>query len=161
MQMSSLVNGSFPFLTVGADGIHSKVREAVLGEKLNAVASGHSAYRFLIEAEKLRQDPDLAFLVEKGGITTFVGLDRRIVAYPCRNLELLNIVAILPDKLLFEESVESWNVKGSIEDMLKSFLEFDHVVKRIFRYPHGSGNRVNFKAMLQSVVCGSYAINVL
>src|SRR5271170_1462953 len=161
MQMSSLVNCSFTLLTKGADGVHSKVREAVFGEKLNAVASGHSAYRFLIDAEKLRQDPDLAFLVEKGGITTFVGLDRRIVAYPCRNLELLNIVAILPDKLLFEESVESWNVKGSIEDMLKSFLEFDHVVKRIFRYPHGSGNRVNFKAMLQSVVCGSYAINVL
>jgi len=114
--------------------VHSKVREAVLGEKLNAVASGHSAYRFLIDAEKLRQDSDLAFLVEKGGITTFVGLDRRIVAYPCRNLELLNIVAILPDKLLLEESVESWNVKGSIDDMLKSFAEFDPVIKRIFRY---------------------------
>lgn len=133
-----------------------------MGEKLNAVASGHSAYRFLIDAEKLRQDPDLAFLVEKGGITTFVGLDRRIVAYPCRNLELLNIVAILPDKLLLEESVESWNVKGSIDDMLKSFVGFDPVVKRIFRYlPTALGSRVNLKVMPQSVVFGNYEINVL
>jgi salicylate hydroxylase len=98
------------------------------------VASGHSAYRLLIEAEKLRQDPDLAFLVEKGGITSFVGLDRRIVCYPCRNLQLLNIVAILPDKLMFEESVENWNVKGSIDDMMKSFAEFDPVIKRIFTF---------------------------
>ena len=150
---------AFSFLSAGADGIHSKVREAILGEKLNAVASGHSAYRFLIDAEKLRQDPDLAFLVEKGGITTFVGLDRRIVAYPCRNLELLNIVAILPDRLLLEESVESWNVKGSIDDMLKSFVEFDPVVKRIFRYT-ALGSRVNLKAMPQSVAFGNYGINV-
>jgi salicylate hydroxylase len=94
--------------------------------------SGHSAYRLLIDAEKLKQDPDLAFLVKRGAITTFVGLDRRIVAYPCRNLTLLNIVAILPDSLLFEESSAGWNVKGSIDDMLKSFEEFDPVIKRIF-----------------------------
>jgi hypothetical protein len=57
--------------------------------------------------------------------------------------------------------VESWNVKGSIDDMLKSFLEFDPVVKRIFRYHDLFSNLVNFKVMLQSAVCGNYAINAL
>ena len=105
-----------------------------MGEKVDGQPSGHSAYRFLIDASKIKQDPDLAYLVAIGNITTFVGLDRRIVCYPCRNLELLNIVAILPDENLFEESVDSWNMKGSIDDMLKSFAEFDPVVKRIFTY---------------------------
>jgi salicylate hydroxylase len=97
------------------------------------VRSGHSAYRFLIDGDKLRADPDLAFLVDGGTITVFVAQDRRIICYACRNLAILNVVAVLPDTLLFEESVASWNVKGSIDDMLKSFSEFDPIIKRIFR----------------------------
>jgi len=101
---------------------------------MEVMPSGHSAYRLLIDAAKIRKDPDLAFLVERGGIYQFVGLDRRIVCYPCRNLQLLNIVAIVPDKLLNEESVENWSAEGSLDDLLKSFEAFDEVPKRIFRY---------------------------
>jgi salicylate hydroxylase len=118
----------------GADGIHSKVRLPIVGKHLPGVRSGHSAYRFLIDGDKLRADPELAFLVEGGNIASFVAQDRRIVCYACRNRQLLNVVAILPDALLFEESVASWNVRGSIDDMLKSFSEFHPTIKRIFRF---------------------------
>lgn len=133
------------------------MREAVLGKKLHSVPSGHSAYRLLIEADKIRQDPDLSFLVERGGINTWIGLDRRIVCYPCRNLELLNIVAILPDKLMFEDSVEHWNVKGSIDEMMKSFAEFDPVIKRIFTFVSPLSYLMNID-MLRNVVFGNYEI---
>jgi salicylate hydroxylase len=119
--------------SLGADGIHSVIRESIIGKYLPGVRSGHSAYRFLIDSSKLREDSELAFLVEDGTITSFVAQTRRIVCYPCRNLELLNVVAMLPDTLLYEESVANWNVDGSVEEMLKSFAEFDPTIKRIFR----------------------------
>ncbi|ORY90089.1 hypothetical protein BCR35DRAFT_317057 [Leucosporidium creatinivorum] len=114
---------------VGADGIHSIARTAVLGYDLVAKRSGHSAYRMLIPREKVIEDPELSFLVDGTslGITTFVSHDRRVVAYPCRGStrpELLNIVAIVPDRALEAGSTESWSAEGSVAELVASFSSF-------------------------------------
>ena len=43
------------------------------------------------------EDPELKFLIDSPelGVTTFVAQDRRVVVYPCRDAEFLNIVAII------------------------------------------------------------------
>ncbi|KAM0793765.1 hypothetical protein ACM66B_001183 [Microbotryomycetes sp. NB124-2] len=118
---------------VGADGIHSVTRAAILGEKIVAQPTGHSAYRCLIPAEKVRADPELAWLVDVSnpGLATFVGHDRRVVAYPCRRCEYLNIVAIIPDTSLQSESAQVWNAPGSVEELVEAFSYFSETVKRL------------------------------
>ncbi|POY74198.1 hypothetical protein BMF94_2772 [Rhodotorula taiwanensis] len=125
---------------VAADGIHSIGRTAVLGQKLVANRSGHSAYRALIPRERLLENPRALAILdgdEKGmGLTTFMGSDRRLVAYPCRKGTLLNIVAIVPDSEA-ESSTEEWQVLGDPEKLLDSFKDFCEDAKFILRAAPG------------------------
>ncbi|GAA5984663.1 hypothetical protein JCM10908_003448 [Rhodotorula pacifica] len=121
---------------VAADGIHSVGRAAVLGQKLVAKRSGHSAYRALIPREKLLENPRALAILdgdERGmGLTTFMGADRRLVAYPCRGGTLLNIVAIVPDSDA-ESSTEEWHVRGDPDKLLEAFDKFCEEAKFILR----------------------------
>ncbi|SGY47476.1 BQ5605_C001g00535 [Microbotryum silenes-dioicae] len=113
-------------IIIGADGIHSILRTEILGAKRIAQPSGHSAYRCLIPRESVEKVPAMASLLSLNPptLTTFVASDRRVVAYPCRGGSLLNIVAIVPDEKLNEDSVESWNAEGSIDEMIEAFKDF-------------------------------------
>ncbi|GAA6018942.1 hypothetical protein JCM10207_009208 [Rhodosporidiobolus poonsookiae] len=121
---------------VAADGIHSVGRTAVLGEQLIAQRSGYSAYRALIPRESLLDNPKLLYYLdgdEKGtGFCTFMAADRRLVAYPCRGAQYLNIVAIVPDSEA-KESKEAWHVSGDMGELLASFSEFCDDAKEILR----------------------------
>ncbi|SCV74180.1 BQ2448_6612 [Microbotryum intermedium] len=113
-------------IIVGADGIHSVLRTEILGAERIAQPSGHSAYRCLIPRASVEKIPAMASLLsmDPPTLTTFVASDRRVVAYPCRGGSLLNIVAIVPDKMMNEDSVESWNAEGSIDEMVAAFEGF-------------------------------------
>lgn len=56
-------------LVVAADGVKSVARPVVLGgEDVPAVRTGFAAYRAVVDAELMRDDPDTAWLLEKPGI---------------------------------------------------------------------------------------------
>jgi salicylate hydroxylase len=81
---------------VGADGIRSRLRAAVVGPELQPSPSHHSAYRFLVPVEKINAHEDLKKLrVTEPCITMVDGKDRRIITYPCRNSTLINFVCCL------------------------------------------------------------------
>ena len=83
-------------LNTGSDGIKSAVRSSIVGDALNSVPSGHSAYRMLIPADKIREDPELNALgITEPNLTAIYGNGRRIICYPCRNGTILNFVCIL------------------------------------------------------------------
>ncbi len=86
-----------------------------------------------IPSAKLANDDELKWLVDGSntGITTWVADDRRCVSYPCRGSSLLNIVAIVPDKVLENDSVESWSAAGSVDEMVASFASFDGKLQRL------------------------------
>ncbi|ORY86668.1 hypothetical protein BCR35DRAFT_302383 [Leucosporidium creatinivorum] len=121
---------------VAADGIHSVARSAVLGEELIAKQSGHSAYRALIPRELIGAHPNLLHYLdgdESGtGFCTFMGQDRRLVAYPCRGAQFLNIVAIVPDTEV-KDSTEAWHAAGDMDELLASFSEFCDDAKQILQ----------------------------
>jgi 2-polyprenyl-6-methoxyphenol hydroxylase-like FAD-dependent oxidoreductase len=79
---------------IGADGIRSAVRSAV-NPVFSSSPSSHSAYRFLVPMEKIKAHPDLVELGVCDSLTMIDGIDRRIIAYPCRNKTLLNFVVCL------------------------------------------------------------------
>ncbi|GAA5869814.1 hypothetical protein JCM8547_005850 [Rhodosporidiobolus lusitaniae] len=121
---------------VAADGIHSIARTAVLGDKLIAQRSGYSAYRALIPRDVLSSKPHLVHYLdgdETGtGFCTFMANDRRLVAYPCRGSQLLNIVAIVPDSEA-KDSQEAWSQAGKTDELLASFSEFCDDAKDILK----------------------------
>lgn len=65
---------------IGADGIKSVARSAVVGDAFSAKPSGHSAYRCLISADKILQDEELSWLMSPTGVTLMLGVDRRVVS---------------------------------------------------------------------------------
>ena len=79
-------------LVVAADGLHSVVKEAVLGSQIpTSHDSGCSAFRFLIPTKQLTRDPELALTVRDKcrGPTVLADLtdgvvDRHIVWYDCQ-----------------------------------------------------------------------------
>ncbi|KAL6704973.1 hypothetical protein ACN47E_007376 [Coniothyrium glycines] len=110
---------------IGADGIHSVVARSVLGSNIPGTEVGDCAYRFLIPTEMLRRNPvtSLWFQDSKTTMSVAIGVNRRLVWYPCRNGELINFVGIHPAKDKRVE-IESWNASGSTQDLLDTFADF-------------------------------------
>ena len=81
---------------IGADGIKSLVRAKTISEMFNSAPSGHSAYRTLVPAGKIRSNDRLEALgLMENRITVVDGDERRIICYPCRDGSLLNFVCCL------------------------------------------------------------------
>jgi salicylate hydroxylase len=117
----------------GADGIKSVLRPRIIGkyEYTTARPSGQSAFRFTLQKsyieESLAYLPAMIDSNEPVTLTVILALDgskRTMVAYPCRNMELLNFVCIVRDKDLANETTESWTAEGDKEELLALFSGF-------------------------------------
>lgn len=85
-------------LILGADGIYSKTRTFVSGHPSKLHTSGKAAFRFLIPRNTVLADPTVAKICERDAeLAIWYGPDRRVVMYPCDNMELLNFVCIHPE----------------------------------------------------------------
>ena len=116
-----------------ADGIKSLVRSRVVGDAAFSAArpSGLSAFRFTLEAavirERIGKIPDFLRAdkpVCLSMICSFDGTQRSIVLYPCRDFQILNFVCIVPDKMLKNETTESWTATGDKDELLALFDDF-------------------------------------
>jgi salicylate hydroxylase len=108
-------------VVVGADGIHSIVRDALLGPDA-PLFSGLSAYRGLVPIERL------GFLSESPVVGFWLGPHRHFVHYPVSSGRLMNFVAVIPDE---DWRVESWTAPGKVEDALDEFAGWHDHVRRI------------------------------
>lgn len=97
-------------VVVGADGIHSQVRDTVLGVHPSRF-SGSVAYRALIPAERVAHLP-----LE---VTNRVGPEAHVVTYFVgAGARWLNVVCIAPEA---EWDVESWTEQGSADEMRERY----------------------------------------
>ena len=113
-------------LVVGADGVHSMARASIPGGDLKAFDSGKSAFRFLIPSDELNTDPLTKTFVEKDDfLSMWIGLDRRLIMYPCVNKTVMNFVGIHPSRESAEDiKGEGWQETGSKTRMLQIFENF-------------------------------------
>jgi salicylate hydroxylase len=98
-------------LLIGADGIHSQVRERVFGEEKPRF-SGQIAYRGLAPAERVAQ---LGLPLD---VTNWVGPGGHFVHYFVSSGRFLNFVAVSAEATWTREQ---WSDRGSISDAAKNY----------------------------------------
>jgi salicylate hydroxylase len=114
-------------IIIGADGIHSVLRQAVVGVPREAIPTGTSAYRMLLPAECLSglDVPKDILDLAKPVTTMIVGHDRRIIMGPGRGAKVFGVVALVPDEHMHEPSAtDSWVAAGSMAALLEAFAGF-------------------------------------
>ncbi|KAJ7880429.1 hypothetical protein B0H13DRAFT_1630400 [Mycena leptocephala] len=133
-------------LIIGADGINSAVRAAVLGADAGpvdvatgaaAIPSGLAVYLCTVPIAVVRDDPVLAFQTgEKSGVATFYSSDSRTRASVFHaDPENFQIVAYVPE----DGWVEQFTTSGSstvkdvpVERALHDFSEFHPSIQQLF-----------------------------
>ena len=106
---------------IGADGIHSLIRDAV-APQAPATFSGSCAFRCLVPQDKA---PAMALRPVQ---SLWLGPGRHFVHYPISGGRLVNVVAIVPAGDL---RTESWTAEGSVEDLAREFDGWDARLRQL------------------------------
>jgi len=83
---------------IGADGVRSVARRYIPGaENMKPLDSGKSAFRFMISAASVKDDPATAkYMQGPGQLFLWYSYNRRLVMYPTNDNKELNFVCIYP-----------------------------------------------------------------
>ncbi|MGH3852320.1 MAG: FAD-dependent monooxygenase [Pseudonocardiaceae bacterium] len=117
-------------LVVGADGIHSRVRNLLIRDEPRY--SGQRIYRALIAAERV------PFLLTEPKVVLWVGPGRHCVGYPVSSSGQISLAATVPDphwveKPWVEKSwvEESWSAQGRVEDLAEAYAGWHPEVRAL------------------------------
>lgn len=95
---------------VGADGIWSEIRKAIVGDGAPRI-SGHIAYRAVLPIE------DVPGQFRQKAMILWAGPKNHLVQYPLRGGKLFNLVAVFHS----ERYVEGWNTEGDPAELKRRF----------------------------------------
>ncbi|MEH0573113.1 MULTISPECIES: FAD-dependent monooxygenase [Streptomyces] len=112
-----------PDILIGADGVHSRVRGAIVGPTRTR-ESGICAYRALVPARKA---PEFA---RRRAQTLWIGPDHHLVHYPVSGGDYVNLVAFAPAGA---SSVESWTATATLGELLDEFDGWDPRLVELIR----------------------------
>ncbi|KAL4912252.1 hypothetical protein BDW62DRAFT_215174 [Aspergillus aurantiobrunneus] len=122
-------------IIIGADGIHSVLREYVLDNNITPMPTGHSGQ---IPSDVLEEkEPEFCKKINARSPFTsmMVAHNCRLVMGPGRQGELFGIVALVPDEQMNEDpnSRKTWVSKSNLARMMDTFSEFPNRVTSIFK----------------------------
>jgi 2-polyprenyl-6-methoxyphenol hydroxylase-like FAD-dependent oxidoreductase len=110
-------------IVIGADGVHSTVRGAVV-EPAPAAYSGICAFRAVAPADRT---PEFA---RRRAQTLWIGPDHHLVHYPISGESAVNLVAFAPAG---DYTVESWSATATVEEFLAEFAGWDPRLRELIR----------------------------
>lgn len=105
---------------VGADGMWSKIREAVVGDGKPRI-SGHIAYRAVLKRQ------DVPAHLWSDDVMLWGGEKTHLVHYPLRRGELFNLVAVFHSN----KYDEGWNTFGDTAELTERFMDACPQVKEL------------------------------
>ena len=106
---------------IGADGVHSKVREMILGPEKPRF-TGRVAHRTTLRSSLMPGGP-------LDTCTKWWGPDRHLVTYPVtRNRDETYFVTSVPDPTW---DVESWSTRGNMDEVRRAFAGFHPEAQRV------------------------------
>ena len=106
---------------IGSDGIHSTVREAMLGEE-QAIFTGNVAWRAVVPIEKL------GALAPRPTACAWMGPGKHCVTYRLRGGTLANLVAVIERD---DWTTESWSERGSAAQAMAEFADWHPTIFKI------------------------------
>lgn len=110
---------------IGADGLKSTCREALLARPDPPHLTGDLAYRIIVKAADMNHHPELADLVSRPSINYWMGPNGHAVCYFLQGGGLCNIVLICPDNL--PELINM--AKADLQEMRDFFRDWDPRLK--------------------------------
>jgi salicylate hydroxylase len=108
---------------IGADGIHSRVRQELFG-KDKPKFTGYVAWRGLVPMEKLP-----SHMARRVG-SNWVGPGGHVVHYPLRAGKVMNFVGALERS---DWQVESWSARGATQELAADFAGWHEDVHALIR----------------------------
>jgi 2-polyprenyl-6-methoxyphenol hydroxylase-like FAD-dependent oxidoreductase len=111
-------------LVVGADGIHSRVRDLLVRDEPQY--SGQSIYRALVPAERV------PFLLKEPKVVLWLGPGKHCVSYPVSAGDRISLAATVPDP---HWGTESWSVQGRTEDLAGAYADWNSEVRALTSAP--------------------------
>ncbi|KAH3906954.1 hypothetical protein HBH56_194150 [Parastagonospora nodorum] len=115
-------------LVVAVDGINSTARSYIEPDASHEpVYNGLAAYRGTIDANRMRQDPDLAWMLEKPDLNLWIGQRRHVMSYVIAAGESLNMTWSHLD----DSDPSTWPEKFDREHMYKEFSGWDPRLTKI------------------------------
>ncbi len=105
---------------IGADGLWSKIRQAIVGDGKPRV-SGHIAYRAVLKKQDVPAD------LWSDEVQLWGGEKTHLVTYPLRRGELFNLVAVFHS----DKYEEGWNTYGDASELTERFKDAHPTVKAL------------------------------
>ncbi|CAG7937306.1 unnamed protein product [Penicillium nalgiovense] len=118
-------------LLLGADGLHSQIRQSIAPGSPSPYPVGKSCFRWLLPTDQLRQHKStVGFVRDTGVFIEWASDDRRLVAYPCSDGKILNLCAFVPLSEIQADN-QSWQAAGDKTTIVKAFSKFSPGVQKI------------------------------
>ncbi|KAK4508339.1 hypothetical protein PRZ48_002077 [Zasmidium cellare] len=118
-----------------ADGIKSSVRDVINGRPLAPQDTGDVAYRILVPAQPLLDDPNMAHLVKNPWAVHWMGPEGHAVGYPLRGGELYNIIIDVTHASDLGEPISNdeqiWKSARSNAELVERFKDWCPEVRRL------------------------------
>ncbi|KAJ5889153.1 hypothetical protein N7504_009963 [Penicillium tannophilum] len=115
-------------LVIAADGIKSVARKIVLGgEDMAFRKPGFAAYRATVDVERMRNDPELSWILERPALNIWIGDARHVMTYTIGAGKAFNMVLSHPDTT----DPSTWDPLKALDDMKAEFDGWDPVLTKI------------------------------
>ncbi|KIW67385.1 hypothetical protein PV04_06644 [Phialophora macrospora] len=120
-------------LIICADGIKSAVRTTINGSPIEPQDTGDVAYRVIVPAEPLRNDPELRPLLESGLAMHWLGPEAHAVGYPLRGGELYNIIIDITHHTDVGRPIgdEEWRSQADNTELVQRFADWCPPVRKL------------------------------
>ncbi|KAE9389315.1 FAD/NAD(P)-binding domain-containing protein [Gymnopus androsaceus JB14] len=103
-------------LVISAEGIKSLARSDINGSPVEPVDTGDVAYRILVPAKPMLEDPELETLVTEAWARHWMGPEGHAVGYPLRGGELFNIIIDITHRTDRGEPVSQGTWKNHVDN---------------------------------------------